>query len=452
MKSYQVHPNISLVSPILNQAPFLEATIQSVLNQEYPNLEYLIIDGGSTDGTLEIIKKYEPQLTYWESQQDNGQAHAINKGWQRATGEIVGWLNSDDLLYPGALEKVGRFFAQNPNVDFIHGHCIQFDDQRGDWVEPKDFTPTSELDPYKLKLDYLAGFPYGQPACFFRKRVLDQIGMLDEDYFFTMDYDLFIRIALNFKMQRIDDILAKFRVHPASKSANYQHIRIKERNKAFSKLVRTIIALEEGQPATSHELPATTQPPNSQKPNTPIPQYANTTQQPNDQHPNTPIRQYANTPTPHPPNHPTPNTQQPIPPSPQPPNHPIRQRANTPPHPHPYLHLLKSLNLYHESTDTYPIINCQYSQEEFRDVVANFLWIKAFEHHKHLRIAESKPLFKALGKFAPDFLKRYDNQHLYLKNRWLNKPLIESFRNARFMMQKLLKTKFKSILFFKTFY
>ena len=121
------------------------------------------------------------------------------------------------MLEPSALEKVGRFFTQNPDIHFIHGHCIHFDKKRGDWLQPDQFQPNSAVDPYQLKLDYLAGFPYGQPACFFRRAILEQIGLLDEDYFFTLDYDLFIRIALNYKMQRLDDILAKFRFIPIAK-------------------------------------------------------------------------------------------------------------------------------------------------------------------------------------------------------------------------------------------
>ena len=422
------------------------------------------MDGSSTDSSLDIIKKHAGFLTSWQSQKDNGQAHAINKGWQRATGDIIGWINSDDLLYPGSLEAIGRFFAQNPDIDFVHGHCIHFDDKRGDWIKPEEFIPTDQLDPYKLKLDYLAGFPYAQPACFFRREVLDQIGMLDEDFFFTMDYDLFIRIALNFKMQSIDHILAKFRVHPGSKSANYEHIRIKERNKAFSKLVRTMIALEEGNlesnptPLTpSLRMPMAKGEPHAHNSNRNIltagwnsplgaggasEQMTNTSapQLPNSQHANKPIRQH--------PNHPKPKTQNLKPKT----NTPTPQYANHPKPNHPYIHLLKPLNLYQEGTDTYPIINCQYNQEAFKDVVANFLWLQAFEHHKHLRIEQSKPLLKALGQFAPDFLQRYDDQYLYWKNRWLNKSQIKAFRHARLIIPKLLKTKPNPIRLFKTFY
>lgn len=375
-----MNTKISLITPTLNQAQYLEATIHSVLEQKYPNLEYLIMDGGSTDSTLDIIKKHKSQITYWESKKDSGQAHAINKGLKMATGDIIGWLNSDDLLYPGALEKVGRHFAQHPDVHFVHGHCIHFDQQRGDWLQPDQFKSNSDVDPYQLKLDYLAGFPYAQPACFFRRRILDQIGLLDEDYFFTLDYNLFIRIALNYRMQRLDEILAKFRVHADSKTANYSHIQQKERNRAFSKLVRTIVEWE-GMPAKLQ---------NRKLENL------------------KPQKLWAGAE-----------------------GAGLDSPSGVWGASRDYIQILKTFQLYHEGTDTFPTINCQYSKEEFRDVIAQFLWLKAQQHHKRLEIKQSRPILEFLNNFAPDFLERYDTQKLYCKNRFLNRPVMKLLRSVR---------------------
>jgi glycosyltransferase involved in cell wall biosynthesis len=121
------YPKISIVTPSYNQAQFLERTILSVLNQNYPNLEYIIVDGGSTDGSVEIIKKYEKYLAYWISKKDNGQADAINKGFQKSSGEILAWLNADDLYLPGTLLKVKKIFQKYRENNFIYGHSLLID-------------------------------------------------------------------------------------------------------------------------------------------------------------------------------------------------------------------------------------------------------------------------------------------------------------------------------------
>ena len=122
------YSKISIVTPSYNQSQFLERTILSVLNQNYPNLEYLIIDGGSTDGSVEIIRKYEKYLAYWVSEKDNGQADAINRGFQKSTGKILAWLNSDDIYLPGTLLKVSETFNKNPEVDLIFSNIFFIDE------------------------------------------------------------------------------------------------------------------------------------------------------------------------------------------------------------------------------------------------------------------------------------------------------------------------------------
>jgi len=121
-------PKISIVTPSFNQGQYIEETILSIVNQNYPNLEYIIIDGGSTDNTVEIIKKYEKHLAYWVSEKDKGQSEAINKGFRKATGDIVCWINSDDFFMPGSLLKVGERFAKDNSLDLLNGHCLLIDE------------------------------------------------------------------------------------------------------------------------------------------------------------------------------------------------------------------------------------------------------------------------------------------------------------------------------------
>jgi glycosyltransferase involved in cell wall biosynthesis len=120
------YPKISIITPSFNQGKFLEETILSIISQKYPSLEFIIIDGGSTDESVEVIKKYGQHITYWISEKDNGQAEAINKGFEKATGEIITWLNSDDLYEKDALLTIGKMFAESPDVDFIFGDCLFF--------------------------------------------------------------------------------------------------------------------------------------------------------------------------------------------------------------------------------------------------------------------------------------------------------------------------------------
>lgn len=219
-------PKISIITPSYNQGQYIEETINSVLSQNYPNLEYIIIDGGSTDNSVEIIKKYEKQLKYWVSEPDKGQAHAINKGFQKATGEIINWLNSDDLLEHGALFTIAKSFSENPDIAFIYGQIIEFN-KNGNL--PFKHFPTDNL-PYR----YFYEFPFAQPACFYKLKIVKELGWLDENFQFTMDLDLFVRILSNYKALQIDEILAHFRWHPQSKSTTLAQTAYKERMLVFS--------------------------------------------------------------------------------------------------------------------------------------------------------------------------------------------------------------------------
>jgi len=209
-------PKITVCTPSLNQGHFIEETIHSVLNQGYPNLEYIVIDGGSTDGTVDILRKNENHLI-WRSEKDSGQSDAINKGFRMASGEILSYINSDDTYEPGALHKVGRFFADHPQAAWLTGKCRIIDPQ-GREIRPlitfyKNIWLL--LNSYNLLLiiDYIS-----QPATFWRRDVVMQIGLFDENLHTTMDYDYSLRVGKLYKLWVINDYLASFRIHAASKS------------------------------------------------------------------------------------------------------------------------------------------------------------------------------------------------------------------------------------------
>jgi len=206
-------PRISIVTPSYNQGRFIEETIRSVLLQGYPNLEYIIIDGGSKDGSFEIIRKYEKWLAFRVSEPDRGQAHAINKGFARATGEIIGWLNSDDRLCRGALEIVGRHFDKS--VDFIFGQRRVIDEQ-GNRI--KD-TVISARNPQKYQIYSLGTL--NQEACFWRRSAYLSVEGLDESYSYAFDYDLFLKLSAEIKgrWRNVPEFIGEFRIHPRQKTA-----------------------------------------------------------------------------------------------------------------------------------------------------------------------------------------------------------------------------------------
>lgn len=202
-------PLITVVTPSYNQGRFIEETIQSVLGQGYPRLEYLVMDGGSKDDTVDVLKKYGDRLR-WVSEKDGGQADAVNKGFAAARGEILGWLNSDDTYAPGALRAAADFFAANPDVGMVYGD--------GDHVdEGGRFLERYPARPYDWKA--LGDRCYiCQPAAFIRAEVFRQVGPLDGSLHFTMDYDYWIRVGKRFKVAYRPGVLARSRLHGDTKT------------------------------------------------------------------------------------------------------------------------------------------------------------------------------------------------------------------------------------------
>lgn len=206
-------PKISIVTPSYNQGQFLEETIRSVLLQNYPNLEYIIIDGGSTDNSVEIIKKYEPWLTYWVSEKDEGQADAINKGYRRATGDVINWLNSDDYYETGALFKVALAFSE-PGVNVFCATSRVFG-------EGKEYY-SNGTDIYPGNLEKTIGWArIDQPETFFKKSVWDKLGGIDPRFHYIMDKEFWIRYLFVYGLNGIvksKDLLVHFRLHENSKT------------------------------------------------------------------------------------------------------------------------------------------------------------------------------------------------------------------------------------------
>jgi glycosyltransferase involved in cell wall biosynthesis len=210
-------PKISIVTPSYNQGQFLEETIRSVLLQNYPNLEYIIIDGGSPDNSVEIIKKYEQWLTYWNSEKDKGQSDAINKGLMHCTGDIFNWINADDYYEPDTLNIIGYNFVKNMSINVICGQERQlFNDNSNSLKIVKHGTVVNKSFEVTLFLRQI-----DQPVTFFRKSVIDCIGMLNTNLHYFMDAELWLRYLMRYGQDnflKIDHVLANFRHHASSKT------------------------------------------------------------------------------------------------------------------------------------------------------------------------------------------------------------------------------------------
>ena len=223
-------PKISIVTVSFNQGSFIEDNILSVINQNYPNVEHIIIDAGSTDGTLDILKKYDNYLN-WTSEPDKGQSDGLNKGFKKATGEIIGWINSDDRLAPDALNKVAKFFFESPYEIALVGN-LNLIDVKGNFIR----TIQSKSYQYWNMINKDRGVT--QPSTFFKKEVFEKIGFLDTNLHYAMDFEFFLRVSSLRDVPYINETLAEFRIQPNAKTTNglakfrKEHIKIARKYKA----------------------------------------------------------------------------------------------------------------------------------------------------------------------------------------------------------------------------
>lgn len=222
-------PTISIVTPSYNQGDYLEQTMKSVLDQQYPHFEYIVMDGGSTDNSVEIIKQYASQLTYWESHPDKGQTDAISRGFLKATGDILYYLNSDDILLPGALELVGQWFMSHPNEHWVTGGMF-FIGSNNDLIRQRlDRTYYLWGDSVSFQqLKSIGVTSFGQQSTFWRRDAYFEVGELNKNLHFCFDFDLFLKLSKKSKSGHIPSFLSSFRIHPQSKTMTIEDIRLKE--------------------------------------------------------------------------------------------------------------------------------------------------------------------------------------------------------------------------------
>lgn len=211
-------PKITVVTPSYNQDKYLEKTILSILGQNYPHLEYIVLDGGSTDNSTRIIQKYADHISYWRSASDGGQASAIAEGFEMACGDILCWINSDDMLLPGTLFYVGRFFAQHPKKQWLIGSSVEID-ENDRIIRYKKAFPVS----FNVMASVAMGFC--QQSCFWRRELYEHVGGLNRDRRFCMDYDLFIRFVNIAKPKWTNRRLGVFRKHSEAKTSQLDSVK-----------------------------------------------------------------------------------------------------------------------------------------------------------------------------------------------------------------------------------
>lgn len=221
------YPRISVVTPSFNQAEFLERTLRSVLDQGYPNLEYIVIDGGSTDGSVDIIRKYADRLAFWASEPDRGQVDAINQGLRRATGEWLCWQNSDDVFFPGAFADLATAAAAHPDADLIIGDMLLIDEADRPLRDLRYVTPSHGA--------MLAeGMLMANQAAFWRRDLQERVGLLDENYHCSFDYDWFLRLTRECRGLHVNRFWGGLRLHGATKASNQTGLFLEENQRILA--------------------------------------------------------------------------------------------------------------------------------------------------------------------------------------------------------------------------
>lgn len=217
-------PTVTVVTPSYNQGRFIRETIDSVLSQDYPAIEYMVIDGGSTDDTVSILKSYGSKVS-WISEPDRGQSEAINKGWKRATGEILAWLNSDDIYLPGAISKAVTYLQSHPDVGLVYGDGFHISEEG----QALGRFPSEPFSKDRLKETCFIA----QPGAFMRRSVIEQVGWVQESLRYCMDYDLWIRISKRYQLQYVPIPMASIRLHTECKT-------VKDRAATYAETVRML--------------------------------------------------------------------------------------------------------------------------------------------------------------------------------------------------------------------
>ena len=206
-------PIVSIITPSYNQVKFLEDTIRSVICQDYPHMEYIVIDGGSTDGSINIIHRYEKKLAYWISEPDKGQSNAINKGFAQAKGSIYAWLNSDDLLAPSAVRIAVHYLTQNTGIGLVYGDRLHIDSKGN--VVGINICPSHDINMFRRN------FTLPQETVFFKREVFEKVGGIDESLKFSMDFDFWCKMEQITEMHHIPAFLGCFREHGTAKSITF---------------------------------------------------------------------------------------------------------------------------------------------------------------------------------------------------------------------------------------
>ena len=220
----QLYPKISIITPSYNQAKFLDEAVKSVIDQNYPNFEHIVVDNCSTDGTIDILKRY-PHLI-WTSEPDKGQTDALNKGFKKTTGDFIGWLNADDRYLSGCFYSIVKVLKEHPNFDVVYGD-FRWVDQKGHLIKLRH---EIDFDLFILKYLHVTYIP--STATFFRRGIIKEESLLNPEYEYGQDYELFLRIALKgHRFIHVRSFLADFRMHPDNKTALYRDRQIADNDK-----------------------------------------------------------------------------------------------------------------------------------------------------------------------------------------------------------------------------